>query len=263
MRAYPCTVAVLLACGCLEATPFGVDPSKGDLTSENLEELARREPTLPLRIVAIGDVHNELDDLARTVEAVNRRDGIAFVAVAGDMSDYGLVQELEWVRERLDALDVPYLTAVGNHDVLSSGRQVYRQMFGPFDYHFRYAGFEFVFYNSNTREFPGEPVPDIAWLDERLTAASGAEGIVLVTHQPVGLRVATLLAEHPISLVVHAHLADHRVYELNGTPVLQCGTFEKDRFHTVVTLTRGAVEIQRCLFESCGPAVRFTTAESR
>jgi Icc-related predicted phosphoesterase len=253
------------AVGCVRTTPFDADPGERDLTAKNLAELSARTPGSRFKFIALGDVHDEYDDLARTVEIINRRDDIEFVAVAGDMSDRGLRKELQWSQEILSGLKVPFLTAIGNHDAISSGAQIYRKMYGPLDYRFRFGGVEFVFFNSNSLEFPGEPVPNFAWLDQQLSAATDARALVLVTHYPPTFPpnkpegtydpagYENLFAKHNVTLFVHSHLNDYGLWNRRGVVNLQCGTFQINRYYTVVTIDGRNVSLERCHFESCEP----------
>lgn len=256
---------VVAAAGCVVTTPFDADPEERDLTRRNLDALATKTPAQRFKFVAFGDVHDEYDDLVRTVDAINARNDIEFVAVAGDMSDRGLRQELEWSQEIFSRLRVPYLTAIGNHDAISSGAQIYRRMYGPLDYRFRFGGIEFVFFNSNSLEFPDSPVPNFGWLDAQLSAATDAAGVVLVTHypptfppqKPEGLYdpagYEQLFAKHNVTLFVHSHLTEWGLWTNRGAVNLQCGTFQVNRYYNVVTIEGRSVSIERCRFDSCEP----------
>lgn len=257
--------ALPFAVACLHATPFGAEPSVRDRTRTNIEALSQRTPPQKFKFVALGDIHDEYDDFARTVDAINARDDVELVVVAGDLSDSGMLAELEWSRMLLDRLRVPYLTAVGNHDVIGSGKQIWRTMYGPFDYRVRFGGIEFVFYNSNGFEFPNEPVPNFAWLHDQLNAATDARGVVLVTHHPPTFPPGwpegfydpadyeRLFAEHSITLLVQSHLRDWGLWANHGAINLQCGTFEVNRHYTIVTIDGRELSFERCRFETCEP----------
>jgi Icc-related predicted phosphoesterase len=253
------------ATACITTTPFDADPASRDLTQENLDALAKRSPAKRFKFVAMGDVHDEYDDLEKTVDIINRRTDLEFVLIAGDMSDRGLRQELEWTEEILRRLRVPYLTAIGNHDAISSGAQIYRKMFGPLDYRFRYGGIEFVFFNSNSLEFEGKTVPDFPWIDAQLTAAADADARVLVTHYPPTFppnkpegfydpaNYEQLFAKHDVTLFIHSHLNDWGLWNDRRADNLQCGTFQVNRYYNVVTIEGRTVSYERCHFESCAP----------
>lgn len=255
----------VLGAACLQSSPFETDVHARDRTRTNLEALAQRTPPKPFKLVAIGDTHDDYDHLARTVDAINRRTDIELVIIAGDMSDRGLLKELEWSRKIYDRLRVPYLTAIGNHDAISSGADIYKQMFGPLDYRFRFGGIEFVVFNSNSLEFPDQPVPNFSWIDAQLDAARDAEGIVLVTHLPPAFPPARpegtydpaaydrLYAEHDITLTISSHLDDWELWRSQRGNHLQCGTYQTHRLHTIVTLEGKKVSFERCHYDDCVP----------
>lgn len=73
--------------------------------------------TRTLRIAAAGDVHcceARRDDIRRAVEAVN---GTAdLVLLAGDLTTHGEPEQAAVLADACDALDVPVLAVLGNHD---------------------------------------------------------------------------------------------------------------------------------------------------
>lgn len=251
--------------GCLEPTPFDVDPSEVDLTAKSLARIAARSPsTNTFKFVAIGDTHDDYSALSAAVAAINTRDDVAFVIVAGDQTDQGLLREFELTRDELARLDVPYVTVIGNHDALSNGPEVYRRMYGPFDYSFEIGAVKFIVFNSNSLEFPGDVVPDRAWLERQQSDLDGAASAIWVTHQEIrrpddgrdgGGKAfyARLLDEYPVaSLVIHGHRLEHRLHRYHDTPVLQCGTFEMVFTYNLVTVRDGtATDIEICDLNGC------------
>ena len=159
-----------------------------DLTRKNLEALARQPvPTGgdTLRFVFTGDAQRFYEQAEELVRSVNQQRGIAFVAVAGDISDYGLIRELRWMHDKLRHLRVPYLTVVGNHDHAANGRENYQQVYGPLNDSFRYADTQFVLVDTNGREynFNGQ-VPDVAWVRSQLADSAGVRRQVVMSHVP-------------------------------------------------------------------------------
>lgn len=252
--------------GCLRTTPFDANPERRDLNAHNLERLRDLPaPQGPLRFVAIGDTHDEYDDLVTTAKIINRRADLSFVVHTGDISDRGLLDEFEWAQDALDTFDIPVFMSIGNHDAISSGKKIYRKMYGPFDYSFVYGNVKFVFFNSNTLEFPGV-APDRSWLLDQVSQREGAEGLVLVTHH--GPHNADdidggdhrefyrdLLRNYDVTLFIHGHLADWQLSVYEGVPVLQTGTFQDVRTHTLVTIDGATVlGYERCRFDDCRAA---------
>jgi 3',5'-cyclic AMP phosphodiesterase CpdA len=256
----------VLAASCIRTTPFQSDPSVTGVTAKNLTKLDARQPAPgAFKVAALGDTHTDYDNLQITIEAINARDDIAFVLIAGDMTNNGLLQEFEWVYDVYRRLDVPFFTVIGNHDTLGHGASIYRDMYGPYDYSFRYVGTKFVLFNSNTLEFEGD-APNRDWLTAQVLDRRDSESVVLVAHHDL-----TSPADYPdgtaaefyeglvqldgVSGVVHGHNVSYELTEWHGVPVLQCGTYEHLFLHTIVTIDGPKLSFEVCSFDHCEPVV--------
>jgi Icc protein len=261
------TVAIsLLSAGCIKTTPFDTDVEQRDLNDKNLARLLETQAPRPFKFVVIGDTHDEYDDTARAVRIINARNDISFVAHTGDITDRGLLKEFEWTQAVFDDLEIPLLMSLGNHDAISDGKEIYRRMYGDYDYSFIYGNVKFIFFNSNELEFPGQ-APNKEWLTAEVSDLRGAGGAVLVAHQgppnPANAGAADsaafyqdLLRGHDIILFAHGHLHDFRLSRYEETPVLQAGTFQEVRTYSVVTIGPDlAASYQLCRFESCEPVI--------
>ncbi|WP_051718947.1 metallophosphoesterase family protein [Hymenobacter sp. IS2118] len=184
-------VAALLLTGCdrLEFSPndHRVPEEFTDLTQKNLARLQARPLAAAdtLRFVFTGDSQQFYDEAEALVASVNQQPGIALLLVAGDISDFGLAREMRWVDEKLRKLTVPYLTVVGNHDLVGNGRAAYQHVFGALNYSFVYGDTKFILVDTNGREynFNGQ-VPDLGWLRPQLATLDGARRQVVVSHVP-------------------------------------------------------------------------------
>lgn len=258
MRSWVSTLLVSAASGCLQATPFDADPEQRALNASNMRALQHVSVDIP-RFVAIGDSHAAYDDLARTLARIASRDDIHFVAHLGDFGDVGLLKEFEWTQEALERAEKPTFVVLGNHDSLSSGRAIYRQLYGPYDFSFDWGGVKWIFFNSNTLDFD-DAVPNRDWLRRELADRAPSQAAVLVTHRPPesaenGAAAAfyqDLLAHHDVALWVHGHGREFRYRTLNGTPVLQCSSFADAKTYAVVTLGDTLV-VERCRDDACEP----------
>lgn len=103
--------------------------------------------------------------------------------LAGDITDFGLLQELEWINDRLKNLNVPYFSVVGNHDVVGNGNATFERYFGPLNFSFSYKGYKFVLHNTNGREYREQNVPDLTWLENEFKDPTAAY-VVGVSHVP-------------------------------------------------------------------------------
>lgn len=158
-----------------------------DLTAKNLERLQKQQPGDTLRILVMGDTQRFYDDAVDFVKAANTFTNIDFVIHQGDISDFGMTQEHKWVHNIMKDLKWPYLTVVGNHDLLANGSKVYQQMYGPLNYAFTYGHTKFVFIDTNSREYKfNGKVPDIGWLTQQVYQREDEdfEQAIVVSHVP-------------------------------------------------------------------------------
>lgn len=158
--------------------------SPRDLNARNIERLQATPEEGPLTIAFIGDSQRFYEEMDLFVEKVNGIEDVDLTIIAGDLSDFGLLSEFEWVAARLNKLHKPYLVVTGNHDVLANGEEVYRRMFGPLNYTFTFDSIRFVMHNTNSREYPGQNVPDLAWLSTALRSDPSVKHFIAVSHVP-------------------------------------------------------------------------------
>ena len=179
----------LAGCDLIEFSPndHRVPEEFTNLTEKNLARLQARP--LPagdtLRFIFTGDSQQFYDEAEALVTSVNQQQGISFMLVAGDISDFGLAREMRWVDEKLRRLNVPYLTVIGNHDMVGNGREAYQHIFGALNYSFVYGDTKFILVDTNGREynFNGQ-APDLGWLRPQLANLDGARRQVVISHVP-------------------------------------------------------------------------------
>lgn len=78
----------------------------------------------------VSDTHNEYSKTKQFVDHINERNDIDFVIHGGDFTDYGLRKEYKMFHDIFSKLKVSYLVLIGNHDMLGSGSDHYRELFG-------------------------------------------------------------------------------------------------------------------------------------
>ncbi|GGH29203.1 phosphoesterase [Dyadobacter endophyticus] len=179
-------LALLTSCDQFEFSPNQSfdHSSPSNLNAQNLARLRQNAEDDTVTIVFAGDTQRWYDEQERFVKKVNSLTNVDLVLLAGDISDFGLLQEFKWVQKRLSALRAPYFGIIGNHDMVANGRQIFRQMFGPLNYSFVYGGIKFIAHNTNGLEAPGENIPDLGWLSRELRNMEGASYMVTVSHVP-------------------------------------------------------------------------------
>lgn len=177
----------LQGCDSIEYSPnqsFDAESPK-DINKKNLQRLAETPGDDTLRFVLTGDSQREYRYSEKLVDTINKIPGVDFVLLDGDISDFGLLQEMEWVHAIFAKLKVPYLGVIGNHDLVANGEAAFKKMYGELNYSFIYQGVKFVCHNTNSREssFSGN-VPDLNWLKNEMAPEAGVDAYISVAHVP-------------------------------------------------------------------------------
>ncbi|TLV04064.1 metallophosphoesterase [Dyadobacter luticola] len=216
------------------------DKDERNLNAKNIERIQQIPITDTLQFILMGDTQRWYDESADFVKSANNQKDVAFVIHAGDISDFGIGQELKWVNDIMKKLKYPYVTVIGNHDIVANGPANYRKMYGPMNYSFEYGNNKFVFINTNSREYAFDgSVPDIAWLKSQLADNPSNKNIIVIGHVPpydgdfdknLEKDFADLLGSNPnvnMSLYGHKHSFND-------------GEFYNDGVHYFVTTNVGA-----------------------
>ena len=182
-------LVIAILSGCADSYEYSPNQahdrdSPKNLNHYNLGKLNASVPGDTLTIVFAGDSQQFYNEVDLFVERVNNIADADLIFIAGDISDFGLLQEFEWIAERLAELEKPYFGVIGNHDVVSNGEMVFRKMFGPLDFSFVYDSVKFVLHNTNSREYLSGNVPDLTWLQEQFVPEPGVKNFVAVSHVP-------------------------------------------------------------------------------
>jgi hypothetical protein len=170
----------------------------------------------------------------------------AFFVNLGDFAGPGTPERHEHYLRQMESLAIPNVCVVGNHDLDDrSGPEVFERVHGPMNFDFACGHTRFVAIHAEGGEpgrldFPGYGTPegtegprddDLAFLDQRLAAATEPNRVVLM-HQPPFLdghyaphpdwgfkrregEFLTIVRERGVQLVCCAHgLAfDHHVHD--------------------------------------------------
>jgi len=171
-----CSILLITFCTCnyIEYHPYEIRLKKDyrNLTEKNISRIHENEVTDDdtIRFVLMGDTHRFYDETKDFVRHINKRNDIDFVIHDGDLSDFGMKNEFFWLHDLMKKLKFPYVTVIGNHDILGNGDELYLKMYGPYNYSFIYKDIKFLFLNTNALEFDySTPVPDFKWLKSEVT----------------------------------------------------------------------------------------------
>lgn len=211
--------------GCRDSFEFSPNQvfdgdSERQLNAKNLAWLDSLPKDDTITIAFVGDSQRFYDELTNFIDTVNQLSNVDFVLLAGDISDFGLLEEFELINEKFTTLNKPYIGVIGNHDVLGKGDEVFERMFGPLNFSFTYQGVKFVLHNTNSKEYNTGNVPDMNWIRSQLVKSDSAQYFIMVSHVPpfsddfdkaLEGEYATTLEETPSLLVsLHGHIHEHK-----------------------------------------------------
>jgi 3',5'-cyclic-AMP phosphodiesterase len=174
---------ITLAASCkFKYSPYAAATPKRLQNELNLGIITSQEASsgAEFKVAFLSDTHNYYDELHDAIKLINKNGPYSFVIIAGDITNYGLVEEYEQTLKQLNSLNYPYIVVAGNHDFLSKGSRIYERMFGKTDFSLTYKNVDFIFFNNNNWESPGA-IPDKAWVKNTLDTSS-APFKVLVAH---------------------------------------------------------------------------------
>lgn len=241
---------ILMAQGCrkFELSPYQEqsleEKTPGNLNALNVAKLKASEPSADdtVTVIYTGDSQRFYDRLEDLVRKANQLPDVDFLVLSGDIADFGLLQEYAWIQERLADLKMPYLCAIGNHDLTANQGDVYRRIFGDKNYSFLYKDYKFLFHDTNGREYGfNGTVPDMSWLGREVKDPA-ARWFVGVSHVPpfdgdfekaLEMPYKNLFNETPgfiLSLHGHAHsYSSSRYYDDNVLYIIS-NSVQKEEF---------------------------------
>jgi len=210
-------IFILSSCEKFEYSPYEIrlPDYMQDLNAKNIFRIkeAAISPSDTLIFAITSDTqgfyaHN--DDL---VEHINKHQDADFVLHNGDITDFGLLKEHKWIYDDFSKLEAPYVTVIGNHDATGNGKDLYKAMYGDYNFTFVVADRKFIFLNTNHWEFDGK-APDLGWLERELQDAEQYQNVFVVSHIPPNDAAfgknkiqpyKDLLREYGVSLSIHGH----------------------------------------------------------
>jgi len=101
-----CLVILLYGCDLIDYPPYDVR-IKGDtgINAENIRQIEEAcADKTTLRFILMGDTQRWYDETEDFVKHVNGLEDIDFVIHGGDISDFGMTREFEWVHRIMDKL---------------------------------------------------------------------------------------------------------------------------------------------------------------
>ncbi|MEY8204231.1 MAG: metallophosphoesterase [Bermanella sp.] len=264
-------LAVLLA-GCqYELSPWQTDAHcPGVSVEENLAKLAAFEQSIGkvdyYQVAIIGDPQQYPGSFESTIKHVNNLDDVHFILLVGDLAETGVKAEFEWMCKAMSKSNKPIISVIGNHDSLSFGKDIWLDVFGPYDFAFTYQNSRFVAYNDNKYEF--DDVPDRDWLAAQAAPIVDQpwDHVIGVSHIPpweADIGFDAHLKENDFELTVHGHESsfDHWQWQDDLLPHY-ITTQNRDPGFGMLSVYPGLpLELSDCTRE-CVPSVPRTVVKS-
>ncbi|TDQ82899.1 metallophosphoesterase family protein [Sphingobacterium yanglingense] len=228
----------------------------------NLKAIARIKQLIPhdtFSFLIFSDTQVAYDELESFVAHVNSTytmDSIAFLVHGGDFTDYGANFEYNLYYDDVRKLKFPVVGCIGNHDMLSNGRTIFKKLFGPENFSFNYGDYRFIVFNSNSREvrFDGS-LPNLSWLQQEINSSAENNTIYLSHVAPMTTDFdpalkndfTKILASNKKSrLSIHGHTHNYVLEEpyTDGVQYLTVPTLQK-RQYVKVTISPKDMQIQQ------------------
>jgi 3',5'-cyclic-AMP phosphodiesterase len=252
-------VLLLIACNKFEYSPYQIEEtnksdSPNSLNDENLAKLMASEKSADdtVTIAFSGDSQRFYDELEDLVYKVNTIPNIDFFVLAGDIADFGVLNEYLWTYEQLKKLKIPYLCTIGNHDLAADKGKAYEEMFGKKNYAFTYKKYKFLFHDTNGREYDFDGnAPNLWWLSGQLSDTI-PKWFIGVSHVPpfdedfdrnLEISYKNLFASTPgfiLSLHGHKH-SGYDDYFYKDSIRYMCSNYVKSKILVVLKFVNGKV----------------------
>ncbi|RYG18459.1 MAG: metallophosphoesterase [Chitinophagaceae bacterium] len=222
------------------------------VNAREIKELLSRPAGATIKIAISGDTQRSYTQSEDFVALINARNDINFVVLNGDISDFGLLLEFDGIYKIYNRLNIPFISIIGNHDLVANGTDVYQRMFGPLNFTFNYAGIKFVCHDTNGREYNfNGSTPNMQWLKNNLTLEPGINQLLALSHVPpmdgdfdpkLAAPYQDLLNQTP-GMIASIHSHQHQPQIINyqngkGIPFIITNAIVKRAF-TLITITNG------------------------
>lgn len=200
-----------------EFSPYtaDVDDALKNQTQKNTGELVleHTKSSSSYSFVTIADSHYKFKELQNAINKINTLEDVDFVVHLGDFTDKGLMMEYESFSKEIERLKLPIFTCIGNHDYLSNGGTIYKQMFGNYNYSIYYKNTKLVFFDATAWESGKQS--DMTWFENELSSDDVPK--IILSHIPPWddqytkentMKYRTLVNNENVIVSLHGHHHD-------------------------------------------------------
>lgn len=215
---------------------LGADPGPlpaRDWNRRNLERI-RVPAGHSLSFAVLGDNRSNPEVFGRVLRQLDRDPGLAFALDVGDLVERGTSEQfVDFFKQIQPYGRMPFLTAVGNHDLgKNQDLTLYREIFGPDYYAFPLRDNYFIVVNDAAPNGVGEP--QWRWLENELKQSQSYKTRLVFLHTPLfdprgaenhhclpeatGRRLAALLRQYHVTHIFAGHIHGYFSGNWDGVP---------------------------------------------
>lgn len=207
----------------------------------------------------ISDSHQNYSDLDKTITDMSKQN-VDFAVYTGDFTDFGSRDEYEVFYSFLNDATYPVYVVPGNHDLTTTGRAMFKKIFGPENFSIDTDFGRMIFFNNNPLEL-AEGV-DYDFLDQAVSTANAAQPLFVFQHQDPRNSASFSSADQALYqgylngfandvYLFHGHLHSFNRTQLGAnTEVFQVSRIEKGRWMKV-EIDNVEVRTYQCQRRNC------------
>lgn len=188
----------------------------------------------PFRFALMSDVQEAIDEVRDVFAVVNQQPNLEFLLGAGDLTERGNRPQLDRFERELEALNVPYYTTLGNHE-LGVEPTIYQELFGRGSFSFVHRGARFTLLDSASATLDNLTY---RWLDDWLVRGRDqfhVVGMHVPPLDPTGVRNGAFasrdeamaligkLQARDVDLTVYGHIHSFYDFDTAGIPAVISG----------------------------------------
>ena len=186
------------------------------------------------KIAAMADIQTALPAVHEVFAEINAVPDLRFVVGMGDLTERGYLEEYDLFEQKLETLEIPFYTTLGNHELWSDHMRFLDRL-GRANFQFQFKGVAFTFIDSGDAGIA--PLVE-AWLDGWLAGARELPHVFLTHMPPIdplglrygsfrstrdGRRLLSRLAEGNVDLTLYGHIHTFEAYDNAGIPAYISG----------------------------------------
>jgi len=173
----------MISAGCLEIKDSPFDTKTSVKNPWNTKFSVPRYDLAGGDTVVFGifsDSHQNYSDLDKTITDMGKQN-VDFAVFTGDFTDYGSRDEYEVFYSFLKDATYPIYVIPGNHDLTTTGRTMFKKMFGPENSFIDTDFGRMIFFNNNFLETPEDL--NYNFLDQAVSTAKATQPLFVFQHQ--------------------------------------------------------------------------------